>query len=93
MNTPACCTTSPNGYRRAVELTGWIIPGATLALLPKCPACVAAYIALFTGVGISISIAAYLRMTLLIICVATIVYFATRLGLRLFSSITRSTKP
>ena len=92
MNAPACCTTSPTWHRRAAELTGWIVPGATLALLPKCPACVAAYIALFTGVGISISIAAYLRMTLLIICVAAIVYFATRLGLRLIISITRSTK-
>jgi hypothetical protein len=53
-----CCPTSRTWFARAAELAGWIIPSATLALLPKCPACLAAYIALFTGVGISISLAA-----------------------------------
>jgi hypothetical protein len=83
MNAPACCTTSPTWHRRAAELTGWIVPGATLALLPKCPACVAAYIALFTGVGISITLATYLRMALIVACAMILLYFSLRLAMRL----------
>ena len=83
MSAPSCCATSPRWRHRATEMAGWIVPSATLALLPKCPACVVAYVALFTGVGISISLATYLRMTLVIVCAATVLYFSLRLALRL----------
>lgn len=33
-----------------------------LLLLPKCPACIAAYLAVFAGAGVAAAIAPYLRM-------------------------------
>src|SRR5256885_7443102 len=50
------------------EATGWIAPSLGLALIPKCPACVAAYVAAIPGAGISLPMAARLRLGLLILC-------------------------
>jgi hypothetical protein len=64
--------------RRGLSLAGWIVPSTLLAMMPKCPACVAGYVALITGLGVSFSTASYLRIGLMILCAGSLVYLATR---------------
>jgi len=70
---PAGCASR---WRRGVEIASWIIPSATLVLLPKCPVCVAMYVALISGVGISVASASVLRTLLLIASVAILLCLA-----------------
>lgn len=68
--------------RRAVE---WIIPSVVLAAMPKCPVCLAAYVALLTGCGISLAAASIAWWSLATGCVAILVYLtlnAVRSSLR-----------
>ena len=59
------------------EAVAWAIPGVIIALIPKCPLCIAAYIAL-AGIGISVSMAAYIRYGLLTFCVAALLILVVR---------------
>jgi hypothetical protein len=64
--------------RRSREIAGWIVPSATLAMIPKCPVCVAAYVAFATGIGISLPTATYLRTILVVLCVASLVFVTAK---------------
>lgn len=82
MSTPHCChnkTSRPmSRWRRGLAIAEWTLPGAILVLMPKCPMCVAMYVALFTGAGISISAASSLRTALIVLCAATLLGLALR---------------
>jgi hypothetical protein len=73
----ACCV-----KRRGKEVASWLVPGGLLVLIPKCPVCFAAYIAAFTGLGLSIPAATGLRVALITLCVLSLAFLATRLLLR-----------
>ncbi|HEX6810681.1 MAG TPA: hypothetical protein VF384_03565 [Planctomycetota bacterium] len=64
---------------RGVRLLGWLVPGALLALLPKCPACFAAYFALATGIGITAATASQLRAGLVVLCACALAVLVFRL--------------
>lgn len=67
--------------RRPATWGGWALSGATLILMPKCPICVATYVALFTGVGLSLQTAARLRTALLIVSGVALVGLSLKLSL------------
>ena len=88
MNTHHCCKrlarvgddnrVPESRLRRGGELAGWMVPSAILALLPKCPVCVAAYVALISGVGISVSTATCIRIALLVLCATALLFLSLR---------------
>lgn len=69
----ACC-------REAIKTTGWLAPAAVLFVLPKCPACFAAYLALATGLGVSASVCLQMRSALFALCIAAIAVGVLRLS-------------
>jgi len=74
-----CCKVA----RRSGEIASWIGPGAILALLPKCPMCLAAYVAVWTGIDLSFSAATHLRLSLLILSVGSILFLVAKSTRRL----------
>jgi hypothetical protein len=61
---PRCCAGEGRRRRLARRLSGAaasLLPGVGLALLPKCPMCLAAWLTLLTGVGVSAAAAARIR--------------------------------
>ena len=46
----------------------WFLPGVILVIIPKCPLCLAAYVLVGSGIGLSVTSATYLRGALIFIC-------------------------
>jgi hypothetical protein len=78
MSATCCNSGRATLARRCVDVAGYVVPASILALLPKCPVCVAAYVALASGLGISVTAASYLRTGVIIACVATLLFVVVR---------------
>lgn len=63
----------------------WSVPTSILILMPKCPMCVAAYVALGTGIGLSIPAAAAVRVTLIVLSAGALAFLIARQGRKLFA--------
>ena len=78
----------PGRSRRLITFVQWVaqwaIPLTTLALIPKCPACVAGYVLLFTGIGLSLPTAAAIRWILIALSVVALAYILVRTLRRAF---------
>lgn len=61
-----CCGITMRGKRR---VAGVIFSTTMLIVMPKCPVCLTAYVALATGLSLSVAAASNLRMALLVVCV------------------------
>lgn len=85
----ACCNATssrktPQRVQRVREIVAWVLPSVILVLVPKCPACLAAHMLLWTGLGLSLSTATTLRWLLLFLCVASLLFLVVeRLNRRL----------
>ncbi len=87
-----CCGGEPlniSGERKRrkrtwLDAAGCLVPGFLLALVPKCPMCVAAYLSLATGLALSASTAAWVRSGFIVAMVATVAICTVRLGRRIY---------
>lgn len=64
--------------RHCPQVARSVLPAVILVLLPKCPVCIAAYIAMVTGIGLSLPVAAHLRTLLVVLCATSLIYFVAR---------------
>ena len=78
--------TGPAVERRPAQRTrsaaAFALPSIALALVPKCPMCIAAYLAIGGGFGVSLTTAAHLRTALLWTCWSVLAFLVARLAVR-----------
>jgi hypothetical protein len=73
--------------KRAGRFIKPVLPAFLLAIVPKCPFCLAAYVALGTGIGLSVTSAVYLHMFLLFAGIIPISLFvANYISTRFYSA-------
>ena len=88
-----CCqnqTTTRLRVHRLASGVGWVVATVMLAAVPKCPVCLAAYVALWTGIGLSLSTASYLRAAMLLAAGGALLFLAIREGRRLVRRLANS---
>ena len=51
-----------------------LVPVTILVLVPKCPACIAGYVLVFTGIGLSLPVASFIRCMLVALCITALLY-------------------
>lgn len=68
---PNCCR-----KRGADGVLAILLPGAAWLAMPKCPVCLAGYLAFFTGMGVSADFAAGLWVLVIFVTVAALFLFA-----------------
>src|ERR1700749_1282111 len=94
MSTTCCCQRRPQGEAetgsqktlgwRIKKAVGLILPGMFLALMPKCPMCLAAYVALGTGFTLSYTSAHLLMRALPALCISTLAFCVVRRMMKYF---------
>lgn len=87
--TGQCCRGGRTSRRLTSRLSttaASILPGALLVLLPKCPLCLAAWLAAATGVSFSAAGAAWVRGMLAVVCVAAATLALAPMMLQAWSS-------
>lgn len=92
MRTSSCCravrkrrTSLPaSPFRRGAEIAGAFVSAVTLIVMPKCPMCLAAYLALATGIGVSVSAASQLRTAILAASFLILIFLAMKYLIQIF---------
>jgi len=87
-NTPGACCCHGGGHeprpasrthsRNFWEFTGGAASIGVWVLMPKCPVCLAAYVALWTGLGLSFATAQYVRWSLLLLSATALLYLVAK---------------
>jgi|GEM_PF-2759708 len=63
---------------RLLAIVRWFLPGAILVIIPKCPLCIAAYVLVGSGIGLSVTSATYLRGALIVVCCFLLLYSCSK---------------
>lgn len=88
VNAHGCCvgmghSSGRTVLRRTKSAAGWGTPALLLVLMPKCPMCVVAYLAMATGVAVSVGEAEWIRLGLVALCAGILTLLAARVVLNL----------
>jgi len=80
--TAQCCMggrASRRLARRLPRVAASTLPGAVLVLLPKCPLCLAAWLTVTTGIGVSAAAAAWVRGAIVVFWVSAVALGAAQI--------------
>src|SRR5689334_22171089 len=75
---PPACGGLSGRLGRLAQGAGSLLPGAALILLPKCPLCLAAWIAAGAGVALPAAVIATIRPSLTIVCILSALLLVRR---------------